>query len=245
MPGEGALMNGSTKAPGSRQHRTKMAAFVVDRARIEIAYLADRLRQSAERRHLRLAGMLLQPHSLEFGIALDVRTRRALPVAAEAGKPGLEIEKESAAARRFCRRSPLRTALHDRSHRLAAVRSISATSTSSPRARKRIEPRQLARPRQATGMGQNFPCSAAWRRPRCARQLTMPRPIQDDAKQMNMSRGTDAKRLRSDLPSQMLLRTNRLMPIGGEICPSSIKMKNHANRIHRDWYSTPERAAAR
>ena len=80
-----------------RQDRIEMAAFVVDRAIVEIAHLADRLRQPAERRDLGLAGVLLDPHALEVRIAVDIGARRPLPAAAESRQPRLEIEKEGIA----------------------------------------------------------------------------------------------------------------------------------------------------
>ena len=221
-----------------------MAAFVVDRARVEIAHLADRLRQSAERRHLRPGGMLLRPHSLEFGIALDVRARRPLPAAAEAGEPGLEIKKKRIALLlAVVADVDARFALlcHDRSHRLTAgaldLGHVDRVATST----QRIEPRQLARPRQAAGMGRQIfsSCCAAWR---CLAQFDIRAGSHSASSGQKMTRPSTMNMIRWNgivpittslsLPSQMLWMTNRLMPIGGEIWPSSIKMtRTTPNRI--------------
>lgn len=86
MPGEGALMNGSTKAPGHLvEYGSEIAALLVDGAIVEISHLADRLRQPAQRGDLGLADVLLRPHPLEFRIAVDVGARGPLPASAEAG----------------------------------------------------------------------------------------------------------------------------------------------------------------
>ncbi len=120
------------------EHGFEVIAFVVDHAGIEVAHLADRLRQSAEGRHLSLGGVVLGPHALEFGIAVDVGARRALPAPAETGEPALEIEEEGIAL--------LLAVVADVDPDLALfrtmprtasrpARSISAASTASPRER--------------------------------------------------------------------------------------------------------------
>ena len=95
MPGEGAVRNGSTKLPCGRiEHASKILAFGVDRRRIEIAHLADRLgRQEIADRVA--AGLLLLQHLLEDRVARDVAARPALPAAAKAAHAVLDVEEEA------------------------------------------------------------------------------------------------------------------------------------------------------
>ena len=161
-------MNRSTKTPGIFCHdRIEMAAFVVDRAIVEIAHLADRLRQTAERRDLGPAGVLLDPHALEVRIAVDIGARRPLPATAKSRKSRLEIEKEGIALL-----LPVIANVdagvvllaHDRPHRFASGPiNFGRIDRVAPCAQG-VEPRQVAWPRQAAGMSRQYSRNAALHR---------------------------------------------------------------------------------
>jgi hypothetical protein len=144
-----------------------MAALLVDRAVVEISHLADRLRQPAQRGDLGLAGVLLRPHPLEFRIAVDVGARRPFPAAAEAGQPGLEIEKERVAlllavvADIDAGRALL---VHDPPHGGAPGAIDLGVVGRVPACAGGIKPGELPRPRQAAGVGRQDSARAALHR---------------------------------------------------------------------------------
>src|SRR5262249_9161316 len=76
------------------ENRIEIAALIVDRAIIKIAHLADGLGQSAERRNLGPARVLLHPDALEVWIAIDIGARLPLPASPEPGQSSLKVKKE-------------------------------------------------------------------------------------------------------------------------------------------------------
>src|SRR5215510_11973307 len=98
--------------------------------------------------------MLLGPHALELGIAVDVGARRPLPAAAEPRQPRLEIEEERIARLLAVVADVDAGALllaHDGRHRLASGAVDLHRVDGLAAGAQRIEPRELARPRQAAG----------------------------------------------------------------------------------------------
>src|SRR6266849_5138964 len=141
-----------------------MAAFVGNCPGIEIFYLADRLGQATERRNLRAGRMLLRPHALEFGVAIDVGAGRPLPAAAQSGQPIFQIEKERIALLLAIIAdvdAGLALFVHDPTYGSAAGASDLGLVRGRARGAQGVKARQFPRPRQAAGMGgENSRCAA-------------------------------------------------------------------------------------
>jgi len=140
MPGDGAVRNGSTKAFGfASRAAAEIGDFGLQLGIVDIAHLADGFRRLviadrlATRQHL---GHLL----FQQRIALDIAARPALPAAAEAAHAVADVEEERLALL-LAIVADVDAGLDLLVDDLAAMpslpsRSISAGSTSPPRARR-------------------------------------------------------------------------------------------------------------
>ena len=157
MPGEGAHMNGSTKAERSSSStalKWSHSSSIDAASRYRTSPIAFGNPPSDDT-WVRLAFSAV-PHAPELGIAVDVAARRPLPAAAKAREAPLEIEKEGIALLLavVADVDPGFALLrHDAAHRVAAgAVDLGHVHRLAARA-QRVKPRQLARPRQAAGMG--------------------------------------------------------------------------------------------
>ena len=93
MPGDGAVMNGSTNPSALVERGAEIGAFGLQLAVIDIAHLADRNRRLVIAyglaRSQRLRHLLLEDR-----VALDIAARPALPAPAEPAHAMADIEKE-------------------------------------------------------------------------------------------------------------------------------------------------------
>ena len=164
MPGDGAVMNGSTNPLGLLVERgAEIGAFGLQFAVIDIAHLADRKRRLviADRlaRRQRLRHLLLEDR-----VALDIAARPALPAAAEPAHAVADIEEERLALLLAVVAdidAGLDLLVDDPAQRRLAepveFGRIDRFAAGPPH----IEPGQLRRARQAAGMGRQDAVVAA------------------------------------------------------------------------------------
>jgi hypothetical protein len=149
-------------AAGLVERRLEVQALGVDEGRVEVAHRADRLRRSkvADRRPAR---RLLLEHALENRIADNVAARPALPGAAEAAHPMLDVE-EKALALLLAVVADVDAGFdllgHDPAQRVAARSGERRRIDRLPLRPAHVQAHQLQRPRQAAGVGGQDPLVA-------------------------------------------------------------------------------------